>query len=47
MRLNGTREGEGYVEVCMMGEWRSVCDDGWDKNAAIVVCNELGMLTGG
>ena len=41
------REGEGFVEICMMGEWRSVCDDGWDMNAAMVVCREHDMLTEG
>ena len=40
-------EGEGFVEICMMGEWRSVCDDGWDMSAAMVVCREHGMLTEG
>ena len=41
------REGEGVVEVCMMGQWRSVCDDGWDENGARVFCKEHNMLTRG
>ena len=41
------REGEGFVEICVMGEWRSVCDDGWDMSAAMVFCREHGMLTEG
>ena len=35
------------MEVCIRKEWRSVCDDGWNMNAAIVVCREHGMLTEG
>ena len=39
--------GEGSVEICMMGQWGSVCDDGWNIKAAVVVCRERGMLTEG
>ena len=39
--------GIGFVEIFAMGEWRSVCDDGWDLNAAKVVCREHGMLNDG
>ena len=41
------RNGEGYVEICMNNQWKAVCDDGWDMNAARVVCREHGMLTEG
>ena len=30
------KEGEGLVQICWMGQWRFVCDDGWDINAARV-----------
>ena len=33
---------EGHVEICDEGEWKSVCDVGWDKEEANVVCTQLG-----
>ena len=40
--VNGSRPGEGRVELCLSGIWGTVADDGWDKNSARVVCNQLG-----
>ena len=30
--------GEGLVRICLNGQWRFVCDDGWDENARRVFC---------
>ena len=38
---------EGRVEVCICDEWRTVCNDFWGHNEALVVCRQLGFLTSG
>ncbi|XP_020623726.1 lysyl oxidase homolog 2A-like [Orbicella faveolata] len=44
IRLRGGKHRhEGRVEVEHNGEWKAVCDHGWDKKAAKVVCRMLGF----
>ena len=41
--MGGENEFEGRVEVCIGGEWGTVCGDSqyWGSNNAIVVCRQL------
>ena len=37
----GTTPYEGRVEIFHNGHWGTVCQDGFDQNAAKVVCNAI------
>ena len=41
--MGGQNKFEGRVEVCQEGEWKTVCNDGWDDREARVVCRQLGF----
>lgn len=44
---DGPTQFEGRVEVCLAEEWRTVCNDFWGHNEALVVCRQLGFSTSG
>lgn len=43
--VNGETNTEGRVEVCVNGIWSNVCDKGWDKIDAHIICLQLGYQT--
>ena len=44
--MGGDYPSEGIVQVYFNGEWGIVCDPGFDGNAALAVCRQLGYDTG-
>ena len=38
---------EGGIEVCVNGEWGTVCNDFWGTNEARVACRQLGFHISG
>ena len=36
----------GRIEVCVIDQWVSVCDNGWDSADAMVACRQLGFSGG-
>ena len=44
--MGGDYPSEGIVQVYFNGEWGIVCDPGFDSNAALAVCRQLGYSNG-
>ena len=42
--VGGTNESEGRVEICINNAWGAICDSGFTKEEAKVVCRQLGLL---
>ena len=41
--IGGKNKFEGRVEVCQDGQWKTVCNRGWNNVEARVVCRQLGF----
>jgi hypothetical protein len=41
--MGGQNKFEGRVEVCQGGQWKTVCNRGWNDVEAQVVCRQLGF----
>ena len=41
--MDGATATEGRIEICLAGEWGSVCDNNWGALDARVACRQLGL----
>ncbi|CAI8020957.1 Galectin-3-binding protein A [Geodia barretti] len=40
---DGLTANEGRVEICLDGEWGTICDHHWGSSEARIVCQQLGL----
>ena len=45
--MDGNGPNVGRLEICINGDWGTVCDDMWTRTNAQVVCRQLGYSTDG
>ena len=45
--IGGTNDLEGRVDICISGNWTTVCDDFWSGAEAKIVCRQLGYPSDG
>ena len=43
--VDGASSNEGRVELCVEGQWGTVCDNQWGDIDAQVVCRQLNLPT--
>ena len=45
--VDGERETEGRVEICLGEVWGTICNDHWSEEDTMVLCQELGLKSSG
>ena len=43
VRLAGNNSREGVVEICLNGQWGTICDSRWTEATTGLVCQALGL----
>ena len=45
--VSGNSSTEGRAEVCIAGQWGTICDDEWTDASANVLCGQAGFASVG